>query len=165
VAQNPIYQLAVEELKLNGTVDMYNTDTYVFRDCTTGTDMTSEGRNRKEEFNDLYDDICSPALVGKGPMSTGDSFQDQTIREALEEVGWKGPSRAIDAAVEWLVVDFELGESADYASYTKNICGDVTKEHFGETDYLISDQRGFESVTNLMCSKLDPQSIKLYQTV
>jgi predicted NAD/FAD-dependent oxidoreductase len=67
VKQNPIYQLAVEELKLNGTIDERKTETFDFRCCSTGIDLSPEGRLRKEEFNKVYEEISSPVMVGKKP--------------------------------------------------------------------------------------------------
>lgn len=99
-------------------------------------------------------------------MSTHSSTtEDTTIRLALEEVGWKGPKSTIEAAVEWLAVDFELGDTADKASFAYNITGEYTQDHFGETDYLISDKRGFSSVIDHMAKGLKENSIKTGQIV
>jgi polyamine oxidase len=162
VSENPIFNIAVEQLQLDGTIDEYDTNTYVFRDCATGTDKTEEGRHAKDEFDEKFEEICA----NEKPLSTHSSTtEDTTIRLALEEVGWKGPKSTIDAAVEWLVVDFELGDSADKASFAHNIKGEYTQDHFGETDYLISDKRGFSSVIDHMAKGLKENCIKTSQIV
>jgi hypothetical protein len=110
VPSNPIYKIAVEQLGLDGTIDVHDTDSFVFRCCTTGTDRSEEGRKRKDEFEEIYEEVCSPATF----LKSADLIQSSpgTIRDALDEVGW-APKSSIDAAVEWLFVDFEWGGNAE----------------------------------------------------
>ena len=123
VPSNPIYKIAVEQLGLDGTIDVHDTDSFVFRCCTTGTDRSEEGRKRKDEFEEIYEEVCSPATF----LKSADLIQSSpgTIRDALDEVGW-APKSSIDAAVEWLFVDFEWGGNAEQACYNRNLVGNFT---------------------------------------
>ena len=120
VPSNPIYKIAVEKLGLDGTIDVHDTDSFVFRCCTTGTDRSEEGRKRKDEFEEIYEEVCSPATFLKSADLVKSS--PGTIRDALDEVGW-APKSSIDAAVEWLFVDFEWGGNAEQACYNRNLVG------------------------------------------
>ena len=120
VPSNPIYKIAVEQLGLDGTIDVHDTDSFVFRCCTTGTDRSEEGRKRKDEFEEIYEEVCSPATFLKSADLVKSS--PGTIRDALDEVGW-APKSSIDAAVEWLFVDFEWGGNAEQACYNRNLVG------------------------------------------
>ena len=123
VPSNPIYKIAVEQLGLDGTIDVHDTDSFVFRCCTTGTDRSEEGRKRKDEFEEIYEEVCSPATFLKSADLVKSS--PGTIRDALDEVGW-APKSSIDAAVEWLFVDFEWGGNAEQACYNRNLVGNFT---------------------------------------
>ena len=60
-----------------------------------------------------------------------------SVANALEDVGWKRPATSsVDAAAEWLYIDFELGCSGDFASFA-NMHYDYTTDHFTETEYIV----------------------------
>jgi hypothetical protein len=54
--------------------------------------------------------VCSPAKFSKS--ADLNQISPSSIRDALDEVGWS-PKSSIDAAVEWLFVDFEWGGNAE----------------------------------------------------
>jgi hypothetical protein len=103
--------------------------------------VSDKGRKRKDEFNDIFIDICEEA----SQCSSRFSHREYSVRDALKEVGWMPPKRnELDACVEWMVVDFEFGENAAATSFNKNITGELSREHFGHREWLVSDKRGFD---------------------
>ena len=64
-----------------------------------------------------------------------------------------------------MVVDFEYGENAASTSFNKNIQEELSRAHFGEREWLVSDSRGFDSVTNKMMAKLNASKVHLSQIV
>lgn len=84
------------------------------------------------------------------------------MRDALNEEGWKLQKKNdLDACVEWMVVDFEFGETAADISFNNNINGELSRKHFGHREWLVSDKRGFDSVTKKMFGKLEQERVIL----
>ena len=85
--------------------------------------------------------------------------------KALEDVGWKRPTTsAADAFAEWFYLDFELGQSVDFSSFNYFV-SDLTNNHFSNEEILISDKRGFSSLTDYMYSLIDPKRVILGQII
>lgn len=88
-----------------------------------------------------------------------------SVGQALEDVGWKrSTTSAADAAAEWLYIDFEIGQSGEFSSFDYFV-SEKTNHHFSHEEILISDKRGFSSLTDYMYSIIDPERVILGQII
>ena len=96
-----------------------------------------------------------------------DEFEDEidledgdiNLREALEEVGWETPEGGPEEAAEF--VQFEWGNSApiEESSYIRNYELEKTEEDYGGDDYLVVDERGFDSVIDYLLGEIDEANV------
>ena len=127
-----MYELGVAQLSLGGVQD----ENYAFRDCSTGADVSVEGNLRMEQFEDLYEQLTAQAIEH---FKANREASDTDLREWLAKVGWPTPASNLDQAIEWLHVDFELGEVAEKCSTLLNVAGEWMLIDFGEVFHYTTD--------------------------
>ena len=104
-----------------------------------------------DEVNDRYEEVNATANVdlmdymNKYENATKNYSENITItvREALTNEGWD-PNTTLKQLVEWSEFDFTYGTTPQDSSL--NLTAENDNVQFGDSCYIVTDQRGFASV-------------------
>lgn len=146
---NPIYEIAVRELKLKGE---YEKECPLrFHNTADGKDITKEGYQRLSEYLE-----CNERVWEKLYRPS----KDYSVAEAMEKCGWK-PETPLDKAVQWYEMEMDYGTLPDNCSYKWNMIKETTYMDYGESLYHINDPRGFDEIARYLKGKIPDSSVKL----
>ncbi|CAE7037068.1 MPAO1 [Symbiodinium sp. CCMP2592] len=124
LGKNPIWTRA-QECNLQGHAEDDEAATVcLFRGSEGPVDVTKETGERMEVLESAQESV-EDSEAGKG------SLPDLSLADALEKRGWPPAATAIDMAVEFMLVDFEYGESPDKISVKHNVHEEHTRTDFG----------------------------------
>ena len=87
------------------------------------------------------------------------------MRTTLQKHGWEKPSNSLDETIEWLNVDFELGQNSELSSVTHNVAAEYMLIDFGELFHYTNDRRGLSLIPQTLTSQLPNDVIKFNQVV
>ena len=132
MATNPLYDLGVLQIGLKGVQD----ENYAFRDCTTGKDITIEGQSKMDEFASIYEQMTVSNI---GYYKENPEANDIDLRTTLERAGWSTTTSSLDKTIEWMAVDFELGEKAERCSTFLNVANEWMLIEFGDVFHYTTD--------------------------
>eukprot|EP00439_Symbiodinium_sp_Y106_P069158 s1229_g11.t2 len=139
LGKNPIWTRA-RECNLQGHAEDDEAATVcLFRGSEGPVDVTKETGERMEVLESAQESV-EDSQAGKG------SQPDLSLADALAQQGWPPAATAIDMAVEFLLVDFEYGESPDKISVKHNVHEEHTRTDFGEETFFVDDPRGFGTI-------------------
>ncbi|CAE7917845.1 DNAH3, partial [Symbiodinium sp. KB8] len=139
LGKNPIWTRA-RECNLQGhTEDDEAATVCLLRGSEGPVDVTKETGDRMEVLESAQESVEN-SEAGKG------SQPDLSLADALAQQGWPPAATAIDMAVEFLLVDFEYGESPDEISVKHNVHEEHTRSDFGEETFFVDDPRGFGTI-------------------
>ncbi|XP_066283771.1 uncharacterized protein [Branchiostoma lanceolatum] len=91
---------------------------------------------------------------------------DMPLRAALKLSGWN-PTSSMEKAVQYYWYDMYYGEKPDVSSLLRGELN-LTTDMFGESEYLITDQRGFVYIIEQMAESFlaeNDQRLKLNKTI
>jgi hypothetical protein len=89
-----------------------------------------------QQFDDLFEKLTNEAIQH---YKADTSAADTDLRSWLSKVGWQTPTTSLDQAIEWLYVDFELGELAEKCSTILNVAEEWMLIDFGEVFHYTND--------------------------
>ena len=92
-----------------------------------------------------------------------DGANDVNMRVALDKFGWT-PSNPTEDVADWYNFDFCYGEEPENTSLFVAYPA-MDKYDFGDSDYFVTDQRGFSKVVECIAEGLPKDSIRLGHTV
>ena len=128
------------------------------------------GNNDAEAFGmaskKVYDKVMPKGKLEEySRMLQSNGNADITVREALIKKGWK-PSNPTEYVAEWYNFDFSYAENPDKTSLfgvypDKNNNYDFSSE----TNFFVTDPRGYSSVVDCIAEGLPKDSIRLGHTV
>ncbi|CAJ1364386.1 unnamed protein product [Effrenium voratum] len=148
LGKNPIWKRA-QRCALHGRLEC--TDGLVFRGLGKKgpKDLTKEAQAREKVLTKAN------RLVEMGKAGRGRK-PDLGLAQALAHRGWVA-STVLDRALEFWLVDFEYGESAERVSVKHNVHGEYTWNDFGSESVFIDDPRGFSTI----CPRV-PEGVNCY---
>lgn len=96
-----------------------------------------------------------------------DEFEDEidledgdiNLREALEEVGWETPEGGPEEAAEFVQFEWDNSAPIEESSFIRNYELEKTEEDYGGDDYLVVDERGFDSVIDYLLGEIDEANV------
>ena len=114
----------------------------------------------------VYDKVMPKGeLEEYSRMLQSNGNADITVREALTRKGWE-PSNPTEYVAEWYNFDFSYAESPDKTSLFGAYSAKNNNYDFSsETDFFVTDQRGYSSVVDCIAEGLSKDSIRLGHTV
>lgn len=151
---NPIHDIAIEKLKLEGQEEEHSAVEVRWRDGSESQFLHQI--HRFEELEDALERVKEVSLA----LPVG---QDDSLRDALKSCNWS-PSTDLDRILEWWACDFEYAESPATTSIHHNVAEEFTQEDFGDEAILITDKRGFAEVANDLRGRVDfgPEDERLW---
>ncbi|CAH1265022.1 KDM1B [Branchiostoma lanceolatum] len=154
---NPVWVM-VKSYNMTGIVS--NWDNIKVRN-SSGHDVTSQWHtvlvSLDEPSEAAYDLAVERNATGQ---------PDMPLRAALKSCGWN-PTSSMEKAVEYASYDWGYGEEPDVTSLLRGEL-DPTPELYGESEYLITDQRGYVYIIKQMAESFlaeDDQRLKLNKTI
>ena len=76
---------------------------------------------------------------------------DISVEHALAQQGWNRTKSLLYHFINWFGVDYGLGQSASIASLYRTD-PEPSYQVFGEEDFFVSDQRGYEHLVHCLAS-------------
>lgn len=122
-------------------VDPNNASHYV-----TSTDLF-------DELSETYDSVVEKVELAGNRLVSSPNLPDSSVRVSLEGNGWNRDDFSSNRTgmfdlVDWFGFDFCFAESPDISSLRWGLPL-VSYVHFGDDDYLVTDQRGFSSILSV----------------
>lgn len=71
---------------------------------------------------------------------------DICIRTALKNYQWEKPQTSLDQVIEWLYVDFELGDTPEQSSVLNNVVEEFALIDHGDIFHFTQDKRGLAAI-------------------
>jgi hypothetical protein len=91
----------------------------------------------------------------------GKFADDISLRTALAEFGWEEPKDKLSKLAEWNMIDEEYGKGLERMSVSEWLLEDNDIE-FGEEEFFITDQRGFNCILEDMLEELNNHSVPMH---
>ena len=156
--ENPVHRLA-SELRLSGCVDDGDRAELGVVSTLDGQSLDAATAALVDDFDAAHDRMadaarqrgnagseCSDRSNGGGGGAGGHTpCDDLSVRACLSAAGWS-PADDVGRAVEWWCFDFAYAEACETASVRHNVLEEATIDDFGETNWLCTDERGFDCV-------------------
>ena len=158
VSTNVVFELGVEQLGLKGIQD----EDYAFLDCRVGMNITDKANKRMDEFEEIYDNLTVGSVT---EFEANPQMMDIDLRTSLQAYGWEKPKDSLDSTIEWLNIDFELGQQPEVSSVTHNVAAEYMLIDFGDVFHYTNDRRGLSLIPQHLASKLPPEKLMLNQVI